>query len=110
MDGGAGLDRGQRWEAPTPRETSEVGEAVDVENREEEKGFVEVRRREREVEERMSSTGGHNRGKFLKKALATREIKVEGEKKRKAGILSFWDFIFPGWNARVLLKFIKRRS
>ena len=38
-------------------------------------------RREREVKERTSSTGGHNRGKFLKKALATREIKVDGEKK-----------------------------
>ncbi|CAH1420821.1 unnamed protein product [Lactuca virosa] len=32
LDGGAGLDGGQRWGALAPRETSEVGEAVDVEN------------------------------------------------------------------------------
>ncbi|CAH1449628.1 unnamed protein product [Lactuca virosa] len=32
MDGEAGLDGGQRWEASAPRETSEVGEVIDVEN------------------------------------------------------------------------------
>ncbi|CAH1424782.1 unnamed protein product [Lactuca virosa] len=39
LDGEAGLDGGQKWEASALRETSEVGEAVDVENLEEEKGF-----------------------------------------------------------------------